>query len=203
MSGDAAPGRDAPLCDAPSCVAPLWTWRWSGAGSRRWLGVAVILASILLVGGGLAAGSGPARLGSAAPGPVATDWPGLGPVSTTAGSSAGPAGALVVPSATPTAPPAGGRAEPNVQAFAQQPGVAPQPPLPSPTSTHPVETYIDGCDRNYGTPVQCVPWTFPAGTTDACGWLAAHGFGPLVVVGTDRQVLDRDGDGIACGAGDT
>jgi hypothetical protein len=75
--------------------------------------------------------------------------------------------------------------------------------LPSPTSTHPVETHIDGCDRNYGTPAQCVPWTFPAATTDACGWLAAHGFGPLVVVGTDRQGLDRNGDGIACGAGDT
>ena len=192
MSGDAAPGRDA----------PLWTRSWSAAGSRRWLAAAVILASILLVGGGLAAGNGPAPPGSAVPGPVATDWPGLGPVSTTAGSSASPAGAQVVPSATP-APPDGSQAEPHVQTFAQQQGVAALPPLPSPTSTHAVETHIDGCDRNYGTPAQCVPWTFPAGTTDACGWLAGHGFGPLVVVGTDRQGLDRNGDGIACGAGDT
>jgi hypothetical protein len=167
----------------------------------------VILASVVLVGGGFATASAPARSGSAAPGPVATDWPGLGPVPgpvpATAGSSVSPAGGPDVASATPTPPPAGRRAEPNVQTFAQQEGVAALPPLPSPTTTHAVDVHIDGCDRNYGTPAQCVPLTYPAGTTDACEWLAAHGFGPLVVVGTDRQGLDRDGDGVACAAGDT
>jgi hypothetical protein len=43
-----------------------------------------------------------------------------------------------------------------------------------------------------------VPWTFPAGTVDKCGWLAAHDFKSLKVVGTDRQSLDPDQDGIAC-----
>jgi hypothetical protein len=169
-----------------------------------------MLVAILLVGAGLAAGTGSARPGQAAPGPVSTDWPGLAPAlstvvptATTAmtATTAPTAGTQVAGSAT--APPAVGPAEPHVQAFAQQPGVSALPPLPSPTGSHPVEAHIDGCDRNYGTPAQCVPWTFPAGTTDVCGWLAAHGFGPLAVVGTDRQGLDRDADGIACGAGDT
>jgi hypothetical protein len=163
----------------------------------------VILAAILLVGGGLAAGSGPARPGQVGAGPVTTDWPGLAPVLSTVAPSASTAEAQVAGSTTPAASPAGGQAEPNVQTFALQQGVAALPPLPSPTSTHAVETHIDGCDRNYGTPAQCVPWTFPAGTGDGCGWLATHGFGPLMVVGTDRQGLDRNADGTACGAGDT
>jgi hypothetical protein len=162
-----------------------------------------MLAAILLVGGGLAAGTGSVQPGQAAPRPVTTHWPGLAPASGTVVPSATTAGTRVAGSATATAPPAVGQAEPHVQAFAQQPGVSALSPLPSPTGTNPVEAHIDGCDRNYGTPAQCVPWTFPAGTTDACGWLAAHGFGPLAVVGTDRQGLDRDADGIACGPGDT
>jgi hypothetical protein len=57
---------------------------------------------------------------------------------------------------------------------------------------------IDGCDHGYGEPTQCIPWTFPPGTTDKCVWLTAHGFGAVRVLGTDRHHLDPDGDGLAC-----
>jgi hypothetical protein len=56
----------------------------------------------------------------------------------------------------------------------------------------------DGCDHNYGSVTQCVPWTFPPGTSDKCAWLHAHGLTPLKVVGVDRQSLDPDGDRVAC-----
>jgi hypothetical protein len=89
-------------------------------------------------------------------------------------------------------------AAPFVQTFADQPGVRPQPALPSPTAALSVKANVDGCDHDYGTVTQCVPWTFPPGTTDKCAWLAAHGFVELTVAGTDRLHLDPDGDKIAC-----
>jgi hypothetical protein len=135
----------------------------------------------------------------------ADSWSALrGPVPAGSGAAAftatgSPAGA------TPPAAGAPGTVSPFVVGFAQQPGVTPQPPVPSPTSVSPAETSLDGCDHHYGDNPQCVPWTFPAGVTsvaDKCAWLAAHGFGPLAVHGADRQHLDTNLDGIACGAGD-
>jgi hypothetical protein len=62
---------------------------------------------------------------------------------------------------------------------------------------------VDGCDHDYGTPNQCVPWKIPASSGQAaCAWLKANGFGPVRVYGRDRQHLDSNQDGIACDAGD-
>ena len=58
---------------------------------------------------------------------------------------------------------------------------------------------IDGCDHDYGTPDQCVPWKIPASSGQAaCAWLKANGFGPLKVVGTNRQHLPEDAQGYVC-----
>ena len=60
---------------------------------------------------------------------------------------------------------------------------------------------IDGCDHDYGTPNQCVPWTVPGATTQAkCAWLQSHGFGPLAVPGKNRQHLPENAKGDACPA---
>ncbi|MFC1443011.1 hypothetical protein ABUW04_32685 [Streptacidiphilus sp. N1-10] len=67
----------------------------------------------------------------------------------------------------------------------------------------PVPANVDGCDHDYGTTNQCVPWSIQGATTAArCDWLTAHGFGPLKVYGKDRQHLDSNKDGTACGSGD-
>ena len=61
---------------------------------------------------------------------------------------------------------------------------------------------LDGCDHNYGTPGQCVPWKIPASSPQAaCAWLAANGFGPLKVYGTNRQNLPENSAGYVCAAG--
>jgi len=137
----------------------------------------------------------------AAPAPAPTDstWPMY---------AGGPSTATVAPSALSTpsagssvavrAPAAAAVAEPFVQGFAAQPGVKPLKPVPSPTTTLKVAPNIDGCDHAYGERTQCIPWTFPPGTTDKCGWLAAHGYTGVKVVGPDRQKLDPDADKIAC-----
>ena len=142
-----------------------------------------------------------ARKHDAAPAPAAAQpvdstWPLVDGGRSTASSSTPPATrpAAAAPS------PAAGAAAPFVQSFADQPGVRPLPAVPSPTATRRVPANVDGCDHAYGDPTQCVPWTFPPGTTDKCGWLRAHGFGAVRVVGTDRQNLDHDHDGIACDA---
>ena len=64
------------------------------------------------------------------------------------------------PRTTTTAATAG--PAPFVQTFAAQPGVRPQPALPSPTSTHSVPAGVDGCDHAYGTRSQCIPRASPA-----------------------------------------
>lgn len=61
---------------------------------------------------------------------------------------------------------------------------------------------VDGCDHDYGSANQCVPWTIPGPPDSGCQWLAAHGFGPLKVRGRDRLGLDTNHDGIACDKGD-
>ncbi len=59
----------------------------------------------------------------------------------------------------------------------------------------------DGCDHDYGTPNQCVPWTIPGSTSLAkCAWLRSNGFGPLRVVGTNRQNLAENAQGYVCAA---
>ena len=92
---------------------------------------------------------------------------------------------------------------PYVNNFAEQPGVRPNAPLPSPTADVDVDEGIDGCDHAYGDRSVCVPWVFPDGVTDKCEWLREHDFKPLEITGgRDRHGLDRNGDGTACGSGD-
>jgi hypothetical protein len=92
---------------------------------------------------------------------------------------------------------------PYVQPFAQQPGAKPRKPAASPTAGVDIAEGTDGCDHAYGDRDVCVPWVFPAGVTDKCGWLRERGFKPLKITGgRDRHGLDRNGDGTACGAGD-
>ncbi|HXA57629.1 MAG TPA: hypothetical protein VNW94_00550 [Streptosporangiaceae bacterium] len=89
-------------------------------------------------------------------------------------------------------------APPHVQPFATQlAGARAQGPLPRRPEV-PVVPQIDGCDHAYGGIGQCVPWTFPAGVTDRCGWLRAHGLHSLPVRGKDRQHLDPRHTGTAC-----
>ena len=61
---------------------------------------------------------------------------------------------------------------------------------------------IDGCDHNYGTPGQCIPWQIQASSPQAaCAWLKANGFGPLQVVGVNRQHLPENSAGYVCATG--
>ena len=61
---------------------------------------------------------------------------------------------------------------------------------------------IDGCDHDYGTGNQCVPWQIPASSPQAaCAWLRANGFGPLYVYGTNRQNLPENSAGYVCATG--
>jgi hypothetical protein len=65
-------------------------------------------------------------------------------------------------------------------------------PVPEPAN-------ITGCDYDYGQASQCVPWQIPASTPQAkCGWLQANGFGPLKVVGVNRQHLPENAHGYVC-----
>ena len=57
---------------------------------------------------------------------------------------------------------------------------------------------IDGCDHDYGTPNQCVPWAIPVPASKACAWLESMGFGPLQVVGKNRQHLPENAQGYVC-----
>lgn len=69
-----------------------------------------------------------------------------------------------------------------------------------PTQTnhvHKLPKGLDGCDRNYGEPHQCVPADLPRGE-EGCAYLEEHHFHNLKVVGEDEKKLDPDSDGIAC-----
>ena len=60
---------------------------------------------------------------------------------------------------------------------------------------------LDGCDHDYGAAGQCVPWQIPAATpAAACAWLRSMGFGPLQVVGVNRQNLPEI-NGYVCVSG--
>jgi hypothetical protein len=107
-------------------------------------------------------------------------------------ASATPEPTLAVSSSALNAAPA-----PDVQVYAQGPAIH---------ATHVPHSvklpHVDGCDRNYGSPSQCIPWTIPAANPTAdCAWLKSHGFGPLKVVGTNRQDLPEtllDGVAYVC-----
>ena len=78
-------------------------------------------------------------------------------------------------------------------------------PTPTPTArpaTPVLDWHVTGCDSDYGTVGQCVPWTIPGSTSQAkCAWLRSHGFGPLPVAGTNRQGLAENARGYVCGSG--
>ena len=47
-----------------------------------------------------------------------------------------------------------------------------------------------------------MPWTIPGRQPQAeCAWLNSNGFGPLKVVGTNRQDLPEDAQGYVCASG--
>jgi hypothetical protein len=171
---------------------------------------AALLAS---AGAGAGAGAGAAAAGSAdtrpadrrpadtRPGntrpPVATSRPG-DPRPTTTSPTPSPS---TTRPGTPTPVPARGPT-PHIQPFAQLPGVSPQPRRSGPPARADRLVTVDGCDRRYGGPDECVPRNFPPGVTDRCAWLRARGHPPAARRGEDSQGLDRNGDGVACGAGD-
>jgi hypothetical protein len=158
----------------------------------------VVLAAALLVAY-LTVGHRPARSATTAATAASEAPPQAASAGASTAGSAGTVRASVGPRApvgTPGAP------APFVQAFAQQSGAERSTARPTPTGTVSIPVNIDGCDHDYGGIGICVPWTFPAGVTDRCGWLRAQGFGPLAVVGTDRLSLDTNHDRVACGQGD-
>jgi hypothetical protein len=134
---------------------------------------------------------------SASPAGTAASAPAPHPAESTAFPAAPPP-SPATSSAPHPSPARAAAVEPFVQTFADQPGVRPLPRLPSPTARLSQPVNIDGCDHGYGERTQCIPWTFPPGTTDKCAWLKAHGFEEVKVLGTDRHHLDPDGDGLAC-----
>jgi hypothetical protein len=76
-----------------------------------------------------------------------------------------------------------------------------KPTAIKPTATN-LNTHVTGCDSDYGTPGQCVPWTIPGSTPQAkCAWLKSQGFGELAVAGTNRQDLPENAQGYVCAAG--
>jgi hypothetical protein len=158
---------------------------------------ATIIGAFVVLAFGVWAVAMPGRHSASPAGAAATPAPASHPIGAKWTPSISPSPRPPAPTVT-VAPAPVAAAEPFVQTFADQPGVRPLPKLPSPTATLHQPVNIDGCDHGYGERTQCVPWTFPPGTTDKCAWLAAHGFDAVPVVGKDRHHLDPDGDGIAC-----
>jgi len=140
----------------------------------------------------------PDRPGVVAPAttqPPSSASPAVSPTATSA-----PAVALPPPAAEPTSTTAA-RPDPYVRDYAQQPGVAPLPPQPSPTAGVPVPIAArGGCDPNYvGASNECVPVNIPY--ADKCEYIISHGLDGVRVRegGVDSQGLDPDGDGVVCG----
>jgi len=107
-------------------------------------------------------------------------------------ASATPEPTLAVSSSALNAAPA-----PDVQVYAQGPAIK------ATYAPHTVNLpHVDGCDRDYGSASQCVPWKLPAASPTAdCAWLKSNGFGPLKVTGTNRQDLPEttiDGEPYVC-----
>ncbi|WP_354643335.1 hypothetical protein [Kitasatospora camelliae] len=132
---------------------------------------------------------------------------------TLAGSGSAPAAAPAAPAAAQPAAPAAGQASaaPHVLDFAQGLKNSPKK-LPAQGTPAPQPPGVDGCDHAYGTAGQCVPAVFPPGVgtsaAERCTWLKDHGLKDVKVkeqknaADKDKLKLDRNKDGIACGAGD-
>ena len=109
-------------------------------------------------------------------------------------ASAGPQASLAVPAAAVNAAPAQ-----HVMLFDND---LPSQPAKAKLATPKIGWNVDGCDDDYGSPNQCVPWQIPAASPQAdCAWLRSNGFGPLKIVGTNRQHLPVtvvDGVSYAC-----
>lgn len=171
--------------------------RWTRALGRRqrWGAAGLLVAVLLGFGGWLAAEGSDSDL---------LWFDGVASSDTTADEETGESG--VGPAEGSGGEREAGSAEsapPYVQPFAQQPDSTPHTGLPSPTAGVEIAEGSDGCDHAYGDRHVCVPWQFPDGVTDKCAWLKSHGFEALKITGgRDRHGLDRNGDGIACGAGD-
>jgi hypothetical protein len=108
-------------------------------------------------------------------------------------ASARPEATLAVPAAAVNAAPAQ-----HVMLFGND--------LPSQKAVKPAAPKIawneDGCDHDYGTPNQCVPWQIPGSTGAArCAWLESMGFGAVKLYGTNRQDLPEYAQGFVCAAG--
>jgi hypothetical protein len=110
-------------------------------------------------------------------------------------ASAGPEPMLAVPASAASAAPA-----PYVANFASDPS-GKKIVLKAGAVTVKEPWNIDGCDHDYGTPNQCVPWKIPGSPGQACSWLASMGFGPLKVYGTNRQHLPENAEGYVCASG--
>lgn len=159
------------------------------------IGAAVVAVAIAVWAVVALAGGNPGRGGAA----FRTPPPAAGPSGS--GPSAAPRASGRTPAAGASAAAPGrgaAAAEPFTVDFAQQPGVKPHKPLPSPTGELEVPANVDGCDHGYGSTGQCIPWSFPPGTDDKCAWLAERDYGTLAVRGADRHELDPDGNGVAC-----
>jgi hypothetical protein len=109
-------------------------------------------------------------------------------------ASAGPQASLAVPAAALTAAPAQ-----HVMIFDND---LPSQPAQVKLVTPKIAWNVDGCDHDYGSPNQCVPWQIPGSTGAArCAWLESMGFGAIKVYGTNRQDLPENAQGYVCAAG--
>ena len=142
---------------------------------------------------------GPAAVGSSAAPPTA----GAGRGADTPGADVRVA--TPAPTVTGTPPPAAASSNipgPHLQPYALDLAGSAHPAQAQPTAPLAEPISVDGCDHDYAKPNQCVPTTYPAGVTDRCAWLLSHRFGPMTIVGTDREHLDTDHNGVACDPGD-
>lgn len=121
--------------------------------------------------------------------------------STETDSAAGEAGTAGAPTASTVPDRIGaavnGAGSPNTHE--PHPNLRPSPnnKLPAPPPG------MNGCDPGYGSRGQCMPWHIPPQEQDRCGWLKRDkSLSALKVNGNDRLAIDRNNDGVACGAGD-
>jgi hypothetical protein len=109
-------------------------------------------------------------------------------------ASAGPEARLAVPATAVNAAPAQ-----HVMLFDND---LPSQPAKVKLVTPKVAWNVDGCDHDYGTPNQCVPWQIPGSTSAArCAWLESMGFGAIKLYGTNRQDLPENAEGYVCASG--
>jgi hypothetical protein len=71
-----------------------------------------------------------------------------------------------------------------------------------PRDVLPRRARVNGCLPEYGHGGQCVPRRAPGGAAVTCRYVRTILPQGVMVHGTDRFGLDRNGDGIACGRGD-